>query len=817
MQTFYSFDDRERAVIVTRPDVYTPWINYLSNGSLSAFVSQAGGGLCWWKSPSIYRLTRYRMYNLPPDSPGFYVYVREADGTYWSPSAMPCDVKPERYSAAHQPGKTVFRSERNGISVMQRMFVAPAHDVLVWDIEIANGGRSAATLDVFGYVEFSLLEWLREAGWGYYVKHQIKTWFDDAGAAVAYLYHALDQPNAVETPLVYFASNVALSGFDADRDVFVGPYRSERDPLRVAAGKLSGSVIQGGEPCGALSTRLALAPGGKQRFAFFLGVTPGAIADPAGAVARMRTALDTYRAPGFVDAQLAASDRWWDEHLGAFECNIPDADAERQINVWTPVQCVHTGRYSRSISSYASGIRGIGFRDTCQDMLAIAYRDPDWARKMFLFQLSEQFADGHANPSAWFAETRPPQHDHIRCDDHLWLPLLAHALLAETGDLALFQKTVTFLRPDGARGADATVWQHLLRAVDFTENNLGAHGMPLTFVSDWNDTIGRFNLYGRGETVFAGQQYAYALRLLIEIARVLGDDAAEAALTAKLNRQAEALDAHAWDGEWWRRGFDDDGTAIGSAASPWGRIFLNPQSWAVISRTGTDAQRRRAMEVVARELDTPVGLMILKSGFKTYPQAQTAFDPSMQGKRYGEGVGYNPGCGENGAIFCHANTWAVIAETMLGNGRRAWKYFRQMIPHVALQQVGIERYQAEPYAYASNILGPDNVRFGFANVTQVTGTAAWMDVAATQYVLGVRAELDGLRIDPCVPEDFREFTVRRNFRGCRFEITVKNPRGIQKGVRAITLDGRPLDIARGPIVPAPAVAGREHANVLVEM
>ncbi len=803
---YYRFDDEQRGVVFLRHDMPTPWTNYLSNGSLHAFISQAGGGLCWWKSPSIFRLTRYRMYNLPIDSPGFYVYLRGEDGTVWSPTFRPCETELDSWEGRHRPGITSFAARKNGIGAEISYFIGPGDDVLIWDLALTGDASAARTVDVFAYVELSLHEWLREVTYGCYNKHQLKCRYDEEAAAMLYLYHADGLPRHDDAPLVYLASDRPPESYDGDRDAFVGAYRYERNPLAVQRGACFNSRLEGGEPCAAVHVKVNLEPGRTVRVPFFLGVAPGALVNYDGARATMGRTLRALRASGAVQERRERLEHWWDDHLSAFSCSIPDPDSARQIRIWTPVQSVHTGRYSRSISFYASGVRPTGFRDTCQDMLALVYRKPGLARSVLLKQLGYQFADGHAVHGYHTEEPFPPSAGNVHSDDHLWLPMLAHALVCESGDRALLSEEVPYLAGDtrGAEGS-ATVWEHLLTAMEFTDTHLGRHGLPLTLKSDWNDIIGKFARKGRGESVFAGQQYAYVLRLMKELAGVVGDRGAMERLQGFLDRQLEALAACAWDGSWWRRGFDDDGAAVGSGEASWGKLFLNPQSWAVLAGCGTPDQRVGGMDQVAAQLDTGMGLQILAPSFKTYPDLTDPFS------------GYNEGCGENGAIFCHANTWAIIAEALLGRGARAWKYYRQLVPHVALQHVGIERYRAEPYAYVSNILGPDNIRFGFANVSQVTGTAAWMDVAATQYLIGIRAELAGLRIDPCIPPDWKGFEAERRYRGTRLKIRIANPEGVEKGVRSIEVDGRSLEISDAPVVSPDVLEDRDEVAVVVTM
>jgi cellobiose phosphorylase len=419
--------------------------------------------------------------------------------------------------------------------------------------------------------------------------------------------------------------------------------------------------------------------------------------------------------------------------------------------------------------------------------------------------LGQQYADGHV-VHTFFPEEREAPSTSVHSDDHLWLPLHAYALVAETGDLDALRRSVPYLADDSrSAGPEATAWEHLLTAIRFTEAHLGTHDIPLTLRSDWNDIIGKFARKGRGESIFAGQQYVVALRRLLSIAQALGDNAAAEWLADCLQRQERALLACAWDGGWWRRGFDDDGHPVGSADAVFGKLFLNPQSWSIISGVGEPEQWTQAMDAVREQLNTPVGVKKLTPGFATWPEETDPFS------------GYAPGCGENGAIFCHANAWVVIAEALLGRGARAWEYFTQMMPHNALRTAGLQRYQSEPYAWVSNIVGPDNPRFGWANVPHVTGTAAWMDVAATQYLLGARPELAGLVIDPVLPPTWPGCAITRHYRGCMLDITVHNPHHVEHGVTHLTLDGAPFDLSHGPCLPPHLLAGKQRAVVEVTM
>jgi len=760
----YFFDDSTRAIVVTDPRLPQPWINYLSNGDLHAFVSQAGGGMAWFKSPLKNRISRYRQYNLPIDSPGFYVYIREADGTTWSPAWRPVEAKLDSWRAEHRPGLTRFTARRGDIEASLDLYIAPGENTLVWDVRVTNHVGAPVHVDVFGYVELCLLDWKQDTDWACYVKHNLQVEWDEAAQAVVYVYrHFHFNPTLADCPLVHFAATAPVSSWSCDRDAFVGSYRDERNPIAVERNVCDRADNLCGDPAAALQVPLDLGPRATSRFQFFLSAEAQAIVAWPRALDSARSTLARLRAPGAADKLKASLADWWDAHLAILRADLPDADIARQINLWSPIQSVHTARYSRSVSQHAAGVRTLGYRDTCQDMLALAYRRPKQAHETFRYLVSQLYEDGHA-PHQCNPVEKTPAEARVHIDNALWVPMLAHALVAETGDFSLLDEKLPWLSAQDNLtpvGSDS-VWTHLLRVSDFIEANLGAHGLPLTHKGDWNDSIGKFSKKGRGESLFAAQQYVYVLRLLADFARLRHDTAAAAALDARREKQTAAILAHGWDGAWWRRAFDDDGQPVGTATSEFGKIWLNTQSWAVLSGVGAPDQNRRAMDSVAEHLDTNFcGIKKLHPSYKSFPVVQEPYS------------GYSPGCGENGAIFCHANTWAIIAEALLGRPEKAWHYYRQLVPHLALQKVGLDRYKAEPYAYVSNIIGPENPKYGWANVTQVTGTAAWMDIAATQYLLGLRPELDGLRVAPCLPADWSRFTATRIFRGCSIRIEVR--------------------------------------------
>jgi cellobiose phosphorylase len=783
-RSYYAFHDSEKEIVFLRHDAPTPWMNYLSNGVFHAMISQAGGGLAFYRSPQIWRFTRYRFFHLPTDRSGPYFYIRDdASGEYWSPTSEPTHARPDRWLSAHGMGYTRFHAERNSLSADATYTVGPFENALLWNLRLRNDSPSPKSVRVFAYVEFGMMEFMRELQWQCYNKHQVDvSWLSNAGALV-YRYGVEMQPRPDETPLAYFAADRMPDAFDGDRDEFIGNYRSEANPLRVEEGQCGDSELRGGDPCGALQFNLSLSPGEETTFNVFLGA--------AKTHEDVLCSLHHCREKDFFARSLGRVQKDWDQFLGRFASVLPDEDAQRQINIWNPYQAERNFLFSRNISFYATGtFRGVGFRDTAQDVLAIIPFDADSAKDKLRLLLGQQYRDGHANHYFFPIEGWPPVTS-VHSDDHLWPIWAAWSLVMETGELDFLREPVPCFDGDSVG-----VYEHLLQAVAFSRNHIGPNGLPLMLRSDWNDQLFKVCREGKGESFWTAMQLGVMLQKLAELARRLGkeNDAADLLnFYEELRRRVRDI---GWDGQWFRRAIMDDGRMLGSDAHDQAKIWLNAQTWAVISGMDDGERGRIAMDSVHRWMDTPLGIKKIHPPITTFPDPK---DPLTH---------YHPGTGENGAIFCHANTWAVIAECLLGRGDIAYKYYRQLLPNVAMEKAGAWRYKAEPYVYSSNLFGPDSTRFGLANVSWLTGTAAWMYVAATQYILGIRPEWDGLLVDPCIPHEWKKFSVQRNFRGCRYDIRVLNPSGLCKGRIRLNVDGKAVE---GNVIPH--LPGRKHARV----
>lgn len=771
----FSFNDENRSISIHRTDLPMPWINYLSNGNLHAIVSQAGGGFLWYKSATDCRITKYRMNNLPKDSPGFYIYIKDGNAVF-SPSYRPTETPLDDFRAEHKGGMTFFYAKKDGLSCVQQLYISRESNTLIWELSIENTTNSDKTLDVFAYSELAQYLWNFEQMHSYYWRHMLNTTYDRDRQTLYYLYHfPLSEYDKNTMPLVYFASDRDVCSYSGDRDAFMGNYRYEQNPIAVERGFCGNEEIQSGEPCAALHTKLTVAAGNTENVKFFLGISEGALTDFDTAKANAEHTIDNLRKDKG-EARKAVED-WFANYYNAFNCQLPDADAQRQFNTWNALNVLNTFRYSRAVNAEAPGVRKIGYRDSSQDALAFCMRDTQKAKDRLLFLLSKQLETGRAVHETTDIPGDASVAINPRCDDHLWPIFLAYELAAET-DTAFLNEQVPLLGEDLIHpAASISVWEHLLLAVSFTEQHKGAHGLPLTLHGDWNDIINKFSQKGLGESVFCAQQYVVCLDCMIALAQEIGDEKNGAYLKKCRDNMKANLASCAFNGDWFYRCFDDDGNPIGGKQDAFGKIWINSQTWSVMSNTGSKEQQLAAMDAVKKYLDTDMGLLKLYPGFESYPFNTDPFSS------------YNPGCGENGAVFCHANTWAIIAECILGRGDIAWKYYSDLMPSHCIDKVGLDTYKAEPYAWCSSILGEPNTKARQGNVSHITGTAVWMDIAARKYILGFQPDLNGVALHPCIPSQWENLSYKRAYRGSMVEVKIHNPQKQCSGFTRMTVDG----------------------------
>ncbi len=559
-----------------------------------------------------------------------------------------------------------------------------------------------------------------------------------------------------ETPLIYFATNQPIAAFDCDRDEFIGGYRSEENPQRVESGHCSNTTMCGGDPCFALEIPVDLKAGEEKVVNVFLGA--------AMTEADIKKSVAHCREEDFVEKSYLALGEHWAEHLNKFKVELPDKDAETMINIWNPYQAERNFQFSRNISYYATGtFRGTGVRDTAQDILAMVPFDLRRAKDKLNLLFGQQYQDGHTNHYCFPNEGWEPL-ARIHSDNHLWLVMTTYHIVMEEGNLDYLDEVIPYYD-----GGDATVWEHIQKSIDYTKEHYGEFGFPLMLASDWNDMLFKVCREGKGESIWTGMQFGMVLRQIAELARLKGES--DEKFIQLYEEQKKLVNEVAWDGKWFRRCITDEGTFIGSEKEPQAKIWLNSQSWAVLSGMGDDDKQVQAMDSVREYLNTEMGIKKIHPSMKHYP---TKEDPLSYEK---------PGCSENGSIFCHANTWVIIAECMLGRADYAYEYYHQLLPMIAQKKVGEWRYKAEPYVYSSNIFGPESDKFGLANVSWLSGTAAWMYIAATQYMLGIRPCWEGIEINPCLAKEMLPAKVTRVFRGVKLNITIRDNKKVFVPIR----------------------------------
>ena len=784
------FDTEKREYVITRPDTPTPWFNFIGEGRYGGIVSNAAGGFAFDRDPKNRRVSRYRYNAIPADQPGRYVYLRDMEtGNYWSPTAQPTPaVKLSSYECRHGAGYSKIASTCNGIEASLLYFVppAPADETCpceLWVLKIKNTGKKARKLRSFSYVEFSFRDTLGDQLNLDWCQHILEARVKDG---------IITSKTRFAPTTNYFASSVKPAGFETDREVFVGRWRDLSNPEMVESGKPTGTQAARGNNIGSLCHNITLAPGQEKQIVFIMGVTD----EPA----RIATVVERYQDARNVIAAFAALEADWNDYLGRFTVETPDPIVNAMLNVWNPIQCRTTLFWSRFVSAYETGTgRGMGTRDSAQDTLGTVHNAGDRARATLNMLWHLQYQDGHT----WHqvlpltGEGGPglaaefPQWPQWFSDDHLWLILAVCAYVRETGDLGYLDHKVEYW--DG--GSD-TIWNHMLRGVEFTLQHRGPQGFPRIGFSDWDDTMNVDHGSGKAESVWVAQHFCRAMLDLAELADHVGKGPDANRFRGLHTEMSDILNRVAWDGEWYARAYDDEGKPVGVRSETNHKIALNTQTWAVIGETAPPERAQQAMESIHKKLNCKYGLALL------WP-AYTTGDERVRGT-----TTYPPGAKENGGIFCHANTWAIVAAAKLGMADRAMQYYLQITP---FSRKDVDCMKVEPYVYCGNIAGPEHKQFGYARNAWLSGTASWTYVAGTQWILGIRPTLRGLMIAPVIPDKWRGFKATRIFRGVRYEITVER-QGKGSSV-SLTVDGNAL---AGSVVPLPA-DGTQEVKVEVKL
>lgn len=798
------FDDLNREYIITNPKTPVKWVNYIGTLAFGGLVDHTGGLLLCKGDPATNRITKYIPQMPASDFKGATLYLRSplasrpgnGDGKssgyrIFSPFFVPGLETLDRYECHVGLGYTRIVTELHGLRTDVTIFVPLDSQVEVRDIKITNRAGTTLKIDAIPVIEYTHFDSLKQFTNADWVPQTMTSRLVElaGGQKILTQYAFMMRDIRVN----FFTSTLPFASFESDRAHFLGDheYGTFRSPLSLQQTSLGNHEANRGDNIGALLIPLGdLAPGETRRFATLLGQVPTS-EDALPLIQR-------YSDPAEVDAALDALRRYWDGHLSVLQVRTPEPALDSMINIHNPRQCHTTKNWSRYLSLYQLGLggsRGIGTRDSAQDVMGVLASMPregaELIRKLLHIQKQNGSSMHQLNPATMVGsegdslerEDRP----HYYSDDHLWPVLATCAYVKETGDLAFLNEIIPFYEKgkDEKPLESGTVLEHLRRALAFTKTDTGAHGLPLAGFADWNDTI---NLASGAESLFTANLYGVALKEMIALSQFLGNHELVAALQQDYEAMKATVNEHAWDGEWYVRYFDYDGSPLGSKQNAQGKIYLNGQSWPVLSGFATPERAAQAMESVRTHLNTPKGIKLSAPGFN-------GFDHTKGGV-----TTYPPGAKENGGIFLHPNPWAMIAETMLGNGERAYEYYAQLNP--AAKNDILDEYEIEPYVYAQNILGDEHPQFGLGRNSWLSGTASWMYQAATRYILGIRPDFAGLLIDPCIPAAWDGFAVTRKFRGSTYDIQVKNPNHVNKGVKSVCVDGIALPNNLIPFSPA---------------
>ncbi len=795
---FGHFDDEHREYVIETPKTPLPWINYLGSKEFFTLISNTCGGYTFYKDAKLLRLTRYRYNDVPMDINGKYFYIKDGD-TVWNPGWKPTQTDLDEYECRHGIGYSKFKGVKNGVRADVLTFVPVNDNCEVSKLVVTNDSSVEKNISIFSYVEWCL--WNADDDSRNFQRNFSTGEVEVKGSAI---YHKTEYRERRNHYAVY-SVNAPIAAFDTARDSFLGLYHYAGNPEAVLNGKLTNSMASGWSPIAAHQLDVTLKPGESKSYVFVLGYIENPVEDKweAHNVINKKPAealLAKYDTDAKVDAAFAELNDQWDKLLNIYTVDSSNDKVNRMVNIWNQYQCMVTFNMSRSASYYESGIgRGMGFRDSCQDLLGFVHLIPDRARERIIDIASTQFEDGRAYHQ--YQPLTKKGNSDIGSgfgDDPLWLIAGTSAYIRETGDATILDEMVPF---DNDASVAQTLMEHLRRSFGYVDTHRGPHRLPLIGRADWNDCLNlnchstqpgeSFQTFGPSEgpvaeSVFIGGMFVKYGNEYADLCDLKGltDEAAKVrASVAEMNEIL--LDSNAgWDGEWFVRAYDSYGNKVGSKECEEGKIYIEPQGFCVLAGVGKESgQAQKALDSVKQHLDTKYGVMILQPAYTVYHE------------ELGEVSSYPPGYKENAGIFCHNNPWVSIAETVIGRGDRAFEVYKKTCP--AYTEEISEIHRTEPYIYCQMVAGADAKFHGEGKNSWLTGTAAWTFVNISQYILGVYPTLKGLSVDPCVPADFGDFSVKRIYRGVEYDITVKQ-NGAQKGVKELIVDGVKVD---GTVIP----------------
>jgi len=787
---FGYFDDKNREYVITEPKTPYPWINYLGSEAYFTLLSNTAGGYSFYKDASKRRITRYRYNNVPTDSGGKYYYLYE-DGEYWSPTWAPVKTDLDEYECRHGMGYSTIRGKKNGIDTEIRYFVPLGSNCEIHQVKIKNDSDRKRELKLFSFVEWCL--WDAADDMTNFQRNFNTGEVEIEGSTI---YHKTEYRERRDH-YAFYTVNKEVEGYDTDRESFLGLYNGFNEPQVVAKGKSSDSVASGWSPIASHSLTIELEPGEEKTLVFQLGYIenkeeekweePGIINKD-----KAHQLIDDFNTDEKVEKAFNDLKVYWENLLSNFSLSSDNETLDRMVNIWNQYQCMVTYNLSRSASYFESGVsRGMGFRDSNQDLLGVVHMIPDRARERILDIAATQFEDGSAYHQ--YQPLTKKGNDAIGSgfnDDPLWLIMGTVAYIKETGDYDFLDERVPF-----NNGKEATLFDHLKASFMHVVKNRGPHGLPLIGQADWNDCLNlncfsdkpgqSFQLLkgktdGQAESVMIAGMFISAGPEFVELCKATGRDEFAKLAVIEIETMQDAINEHGRDQSWFLRAYDYFGNKVGSKENDEGQLFIEPQGFCIMGGVGLDdGFAEKTLDSVKEMLDTEYGLVLVEPTYKKYHL------------ELGEITSYPPGYKENGGIFCHNNPWIMIAEAIVGNGERAFDYYSKISP-AFLEDIS-EIHRTEPYIYSQMIAGKDAANHGEAKNSWLTGTAAWNYVAIAQWILGVRADFAGLRIDPCIPADWNGFEVTKKFMGDTYQIKVTNPENVEKGIKEIKVDGKVIE------------------------
>jgi cellobiose phosphorylase len=791
------FDDQNREYVINTPQTPWPWINYLGNEDFFSIISNTGGGYSFYKDARLRRLTRFRYNNVPADDGGKYFYINEG-GDVWSPGWKPVKAQLEDYECRHGLGYTKIRGKRNGLAAEVLYFVPLDFWGELQCVKLSNESDQKKTFKLFSFVEWCLWDANDDM-----TNFQRNFSTGEVEVDDSVIYHKTEYRER-RNHYAFYSMNASIDGFDTDRDSFIGMYNGFDQPQVVTEGVSKNTIAHGWSPVASHCKEIVLDPGQSAEFVFMLGYVENSEDEKFESPqvinkSKARSMIKKYDTSEKAYKALSKIRKFWDNLLSIYHVEHADDKLMRTVNIWNQYQCMVTFNFSRSASYFESGIgRGMGFRDSNQDLIGFVHQVPDRARQRIIDIASTQLEDG----GAWHQYQPLTKRGNAMLggnfnDDPLWLILSVTAYLKETGDWSILKEMVPF---DNDESKATPLLDHLDRSFYHVVHNLGEHDLPLIGRADWNDCL-NLNCFsvtpgesfqttenkegGRAESVFIGGMFVLYGKEYINLLEKMGDEQKARECRQHVEKMTNALQTHGWDGDWFVRAYDHFGEKVGSKECDEGKIFIEPQGMCVMAGVGLDdGKARTALDSVRERLDCQYGLVLNNPAFTKYII------------KYGEISTYPQGYKENAGIFCHNNPWVMIAETLLGNGESAFEYWKKIAPPY-LEEIS-ELHKTEPYVYAQMIAGKDAFKPGEAKNSWLTGTAAWNFYAISQYILGIKPDYDGLRVDPCIPQSWEEYKVNRRFRNKHFSITIRNPHQVQKGIQSVKFNGQELN---GNLIP----------------